>query len=90
MLGGGLVSHGSTWAGGHGGALVLLVVGLVSTAAAGTVGGICEVAVLGVRLGVSLRLLLESALLSSSSSSMVLATIERARLICSCRGGKAA
>ena len=89
MLGGGLVSHGSTWAGGHGGTLVLLVVGLVSTAAAGTVGGICEVAVLGVRLGVSLRLLLESALLSSSSS-MVLATIERARLICSCWGGKAA
>ena len=38
-MGGGLVTHGSTWAGGHGAALVLLVVRLVSTAAAGTVGG---------------------------------------------------
>ena len=85
-MGGGLVTHGSTWAGGHGAALVLLVVGLVSTAAAGTVGGICEVAMLGVRL----RLLLGSALLSSSSPSMMLATIECARLICTCWRGKLA
>lgn len=89
-MGGGLVTHSSTWAGGHGAALVLLVVGLVSTAAAGTVGGICEVAMLGVRLGVRLRLLLGSALLSSSSPSMMLATIECARLICTCWRGKLA
>lgn len=85
-MGGRLVPHGSTWAGGHGPTLMLLIIGLVSTAAAGTVGGVCKVAVLGVCLGVALSLLLGGALLPSSSPSMMLATIERARLVRSWEG----
>ena len=88
-MGGRLVPHSSTWAGGHGCTLVLLIIGLVSTAATGTVGGVCKVAVLGVCLGVALSLLLGGALLPSSSPSMVLATIECAHLVCSW-GGKTA